>query len=36
MGPLLFILYINDVVNTISAGRDLNIFADDIALYRVI
>ena len=34
LGPLLFILYINDVVNTISAGSDLNMLADDIALYR--
>ena len=36
MGPLLFILYINDVVNTISPGSDLNIFADDMASYRII
>ena len=36
LGPLLFILYINDVVNTISPGIDLNMFADDMALYRII
>ena len=36
LGPLLFILYINDVVHTISEGSDLNMFADDIALYRTI
>ena len=36
LGPLLFILYINDAVHTISEGSDLNMFADDIALYRII
>ena len=36
LGPLLFILYLNDVVNTVSAGSNLNMFADDIAMYRVI
>ena len=36
LGPLLFILYINEVVSTISAGSDINMFADDIALYRII
>ena len=37
LGPLLFILYINDVVNTIiSPGSDLNMFADDMVLYRII
>ena len=36
LGPLLFILYINDIVHTISEDSDLNMFADDIALYRII
>ena len=36
LGPLLFISYINDVTNVVSGGSDLNLFADDIVLYRVI
>ena len=36
LGPLLFICYINDVASIISEGSDMNLFADDIALYRVI
>ena len=36
IGPLLFIIYINDITTTISANSDANMFADDIALYRVI
>ena len=36
LGPLLFIMYINNVVTTISSGSEINMFADDIALYRII
>ena len=36
LGPLLFIIYLNDVVSCISAVSKINLFADDIALYRVI
>lgn len=36
LGPLLFIIYINDVATVISPTSDANMFADDIALYRVI
>ena len=36
LGPLLFIIYINDVVNLISEGSKINLFVDDIALYRII
>ena len=36
LGPLLFITYINDVTSVISSDSELNMFADDIALYRVI
>ena len=36
LGPLLFIAYINDVAECISPNSDVNMFADDIALYRVI
>ena len=35
LGPLLFIIYINDVVSQISGGSKINLFADDIALYRI-
>jgi hypothetical protein len=36
LGPLLFITYINDVTSLVSSGSELNLFADDIALYRII
>ena len=36
LGPLLFITYINDVATCISSGSNVNMFADDIALYRII
>ena len=36
LGPLLFISYINDVTTVVSSGSDLNLFADDSVLYRVI
>ena len=36
LGPLLFILYINDVATAVSTESEANMFADDVALYRVI
>ena len=36
LGPLLFITYINDVAAVVSPESEINMFADDIALYRVI
>ena len=36
LGPLLFITFINDITIRISSGSDVNMFADDIALYRII
>ena len=37
LGPLLFILYIiNSVVTAVSAESKVNMFADNIALYRII
>ena len=36
LGPLLFITYINQVTDVISQDSKLNMFADDMALYRVI
>ena len=36
LGPLLFILYINDVATAVSTESEVNMFADDVALYRVI
>ena len=35
LSPLLFIMYINNVVTTILSGSEVNMFADDIALYRI-
>ena len=34
--PLLFIMYINDIATVVSPESEINMFADDIALYRVI
>lgn len=36
LGPLLFIIYMNDVVQQISNSSRINLFADDIVLYRII
>ena len=36
LGPLLFIMYINNIVTTISPGSEINMFADDITLYCII
>ena len=36
LGPLLFLVYINEVTSQVSVGSNVVLFADDIALYRVI
>ena len=36
LGPLLFIVYINNIVMLPSGGSETNLFADDIALYHII
>ena len=36
LGPLLFVSYINDVATAVASDSDVNMFADDIALYHVI
>ena len=36
LGPLLFLIFINDVTTQVSAGSFLSLFADDMALYHTI
>ena len=36
LGPLLFICYINDIPLVVSPESGINLFADDIVLYRII
>ena len=36
LGPLLFLIYINDIDNKISSGTKIRLFADDSLLYRTI
>ena len=37
LGPLLFLVYVNGVASLhFSVGTDLNLFADDMLLYRCI
>ena len=34
LGPLLFLLYINDVASVVTCGNFMSLFADDIVLFR--
>ena len=36
LGPLLFLVFINEIASQISIGSQISLFADDIALYRSI
>ena len=36
LGPLLFLVYINDIASKLSPGTKIRLFADDSLLYRVI
>ena len=36
LGPLFFLVYINDISKGLSKGTKLNLFADDSLLYRII
>ena len=36
LGPLLFIIFINEIAHQISLGSSISLFADDVALYRPI
>ena len=36
LGPLLFTIFINDVIHQVSPGSAMSLFADDMALYRPI
>ena len=33
LGPLLFIMYINDIATVVSLESEINMFANDITLY---
>ena len=33
LGPLLFIIYLDDVTSQVSPSTSISLFADDIALY---
>jgi len=36
LGPLMFLIYINDIMKNISSQAIIRLFADDCLLYRVI
>lgn len=36
MGPLLFLLYINDIVTIVTPGTQIRLFADDCVVFRAI
>ena len=36
LGPLLFLLYINDITECVSSGTKMRLFADDCIIYRTI
>ena len=36
LGPVLFVLYINDMPGVVDAGSNIYMFADDTKLYREI
>ena len=36
LGPLMFLIYINDITDQISNGTSIRLFADDCLLYRII
>ena len=36
LGPLLFLLYVNDVTTTLSESTTCKLYADDVKLYSVV
>ena len=36
LGPMLFLLYVNDAEDTLPRGADLAVYADDTTLYKCV